>query len=80
MPIKSYIAIPKAGQQQKLQKSLESYEEVHVEPSENRDVIVLVTDTKSEKEDKELFNELKTLEEIQMITLVSAFSDSTKTS
>ena len=75
MPIKSYIAVPKDGRRDALIDKLKEIERVHADPSENRDVVVLVTDTPDEDTDKQLFNTLKELDDIQMITLVSAFSD-----
>jgi nitrate reductase NapAB chaperone NapD len=78
MPIKSYITIPKKGLRDQLLKKLSNFENVEVETSDNRDVLILVTDTSDKVADKELFNELKDLDEVQLISMVSAFSDSTQ--
>ena len=73
MPIKSYLIIPQVGNKKTLLSKLEAFQECEVEPSENRDLIILLTDTEDEARDKILFNQLLQIPEIKHINLVSAF-------
>ncbi len=75
MPIKSYLAIPKEGQKEILQKEISQLDNCEVTSSENKNVLVILTDAGSDKEDKELFKQLNGLENLQLLTLVSAFSN-----
>lgn len=75
MPVKSYLAVPQPGKRQELIKTLENIEGVACESATNKDVIVVVTDTPGEAEDKLLFQQLNELQNIQVLTLVSSFSD-----
>ena len=74
MPIKSYLAIPLKGQKENLQREIDSFPECEVIPSENKEVLVVLTETADEKEDKKLFEKLHALNNLQLLTLVSAFS------
>ena len=75
MPIKSYLAIPKEGQKEQLQKDISQLGDCEVTPSENKNVLVILTETANDKEDKDLFKKLNGLENLQLLTLVSAFSN-----
>ena len=75
MPIKSYLAIPKEGQKETLQQEISQFDSCEVTSSENKNVLVILTDTVSDKEDKKLFSQLNDLENLQLLTLVSAFSN-----
>lgn len=75
MPIKSYILIPHLNQMNALSKKLEGIKEVEIEPSENKQVIVAVTDTPNEDSDKELVTRLEACLELAHLTLVSGFEE-----
>ena len=74
MPIKSYLAVPVTGKRNELISELKKINEVELEASSNKDVIVVLTDTATNMEDKQLVAQLNELESLQLITLVSAFS------
>jgi nitrate reductase NapAB chaperone NapD len=74
MPIKSYLAVPVTGKRDELIRELKKFKEVELEASTNKDVIVVLTDTATNAEDKQLVTRLNELESLQLITLVSAFS------
>lgn len=75
MPIKSYIAIPNSGQKEILRKELSKIKGCEITSAENKDVLVVVTETSSEAEDKKLFKRLNEMKPLQLLTLVAAFSN-----
>ena len=75
MPVKSYLVIPAEGRKEPLKKEIEALQGCEVTPAENRSLLVVLTETESEEEDKALFEKLNTLADLQLLTLVSAFSD-----
>jgi len=75
MPIKSYLAIPREQQKTELENVLSTLPECEIIPSENKDVIVIVTDTPNEKDDSLLFKKINSLDQLDLITLVSAFDN-----
>lgn len=78
MPIKSYLAMPQKGQKTQLLQTINSIAECEVIPSENKNVLVVITETLDDKQDKKLFQQLNSLPELQMLTLVAAFSNNTE--
>jgi len=75
MPIKSYITFPQPGKKHKLIEILKSTLHCDVLPAENKNVLVLVTDTKNEKQEELLQQTISKIEEIDHLTLVSGFKD-----
>ena len=75
MPIKSYLAIPGDGQKETLLEEINRMASCEAMPSDNKDVLVVLTETATDEEDKALFKKLNSLENLQLLTLVSAFSD-----
>ena len=75
MPVKSYLVIPLEGQKEKLLAELAKLPSCETLPAENKDVLVVVTDTPNEEEDKKLFNQLTLLSGLKHLNLVSAFSE-----
>lgn len=73
MPIKSYIIIPQSEQKQVLMDEIESLEGCEIHPAENQDVLVLVTDTETEREDKALLERIESNRSIKHISLVSGY-------
>jgi len=73
MPVKSYLVIPKSGQKQHLVNELEAVPSCSVLPAENKDVIVLVTDTTSKEKENELMGQLENNILIESLSLVSGF-------
>ena len=74
MPIKSYLLFPHIGKSSMLQKSLSTRKGCDVYPADNKDVLVLVTDTSSEQEDEALFLALQLEEGLHHINLISGFT------
>lgn len=75
MPTKSYLAIPKEGKKEILLQDLAQLASCEVISSENKNVLVLLTETLNDQEDKMLFNSINNMENLQLLTLVSAFSN-----
>ncbi len=73
MPIKSYILHCKEDKKEKLLKELLSFSNCEVIPAQNKDVIILVSDTDTEESDKELYNKLVELQDLKHLSLVSGF-------
>ncbi|MBX2947470.1 MAG: hypothetical protein KF725_16700 [Cyclobacteriaceae bacterium] len=74
MPVKSYLVFPIAGAVAQVIEKLQSFNHCEVLPADNREVIVLVTDSDSEKEDEQFLEALKGDTSIQHISLISGFS------
>ncbi|UTW63918.1 hypothetical protein KFE98_07210 [bacterium SCSIO 12741] len=75
MPVKSYLAIPAAGGKDKLLQELNNMKECDASPADNKDVVVLLTETENETEEKALQQKLEEMDSIKLLTLVSAFSE-----
>jgi len=73
MPIKSYILHCKEEKKEQLLIKLQKLTNCEVIPAQNKEVIVIVTDTKSEEKDKELYNKLLEMQELKHMSLVSGF-------
>ncbi len=73
MPIKSYLVHPMDGQKDQLIQKLEKIPFCELNPSINEDIIVLVTDTSSVAEEKELEQKFEAISEIKNMALVSGF-------
>ncbi len=73
MPIKSYILHCKDFKKKELLLELQTLQQCEVIPAKNHDIIVLVTDTQSEFEDKELYNSLLKLKNLKHLSMVSGF-------
>ncbi len=70
--------MPQKGQKTQLLQTINSIAECEVIPSENKNVLVVITETLDDKQDKKLFQQLNSLPELQMLTLVAAFSNNTE--
>ncbi len=74
MPIKSYLAHPIKGKKEVLLKALKSFNNCDVIPSENKELLIVVTDTQTIEEDKRLKEKLDTIESLKFLSLVSGFN------
>jgi len=79
MPIKSYLIQSLPGKKKDLQEEISAISECEVTPSENKDLLIVVTETMDEKADRLIFDRLNALENSQLLTLVSAFSNNLAT-
>ena len=78
MPVFSYIAIPKRGEKQRLCTELSGLTHCQVIPSDNQDVVVLITDTPDEPTEHDLQKSLKELQSLQSLSLAFGYDDNTK--
>jgi len=69
MPILSYLVLPQAGAMEQLCTNLSAMEYCEIIPSDNEEVVVLVTDTPDDKTEKTLQKTLKTLPSLQSISM-----------
>lgn len=73
MPIKSYLVHTTESEKAELTHILKSTRGCEVNPSTNASVLVLVTDTASLEEEKQLENTLNNMPQIKNMALVSGF-------
>lgn len=73
MPIKSYILIPNDNQLSQLANEIAQLQGCNVHPAENKEVLVLVTETESEEKDKALLGQIESNRHLQHISLVAGF-------
>ena len=74
MPIKSYLVHTRTGRHAEAADQLAALPGCTVAPAENRDVLVLVTDTASEGAETALRLRVENIEAVSAVTLVSAFA------
>ncbi|CAM1366950.1 Periplasmic nitrate reductase chaperone NapD [Tenacibaculum litoreum] len=74
MPIKSYLAHPHDGKKEELIKALSSLNECEVIPAENKDVLVVVTETETKAEEEILKQKLETISSLKLLAMVSGFN------
>lgn len=75
MPIFSYLAYPVQGAKQTLMKDLNSIAHCETIPSDNEDILVLITDTPNEDEEKELQKKLKQINSLQSLGMTFGHGD-----
>lgn len=74
MPIKSYLAHPHENRKDELVAELSRFENCVIIPAENKDVLVVVTETKDDTEDETLKEKIETIESLKLFALVSGFN------
>ena len=72
MPIKSYLAYPARGRTEQAAEALLALPGCFVLPAENKDLLILVTDTATEADETVLEAQLAGLDSLQGLALVSA--------
>ncbi len=75
MPVFSYLVYPKAGAKENLRKELAQLHHCEVLPSDNEEVLVLVTDTPDETVEKELKKQLGQLPSLQSLGMTFGHMD-----
>jgi len=75
MPVCSYLAYPARGAKNELAKELSALRYCEVTPSENEEVLLLVTDTPDEKEEKALQDTLKNIKSLQSLGMTFGHMD-----
>ena len=76
MPITSYLAHARPGQREALALRLGAISECSVLPAENRDVVLLITDTTDAESEERLQQRLRKIEELTCLAMVFAHGDS----
>lgn len=74
MPIKSYLAHPLEGKKEVLQQAISLLNGCEIIPAENKDVLVVITETKDDAEDKKLKETIETIKSLKLLALVSGFN------
>ena len=75
MPVLSYLAYPEPGKKSSLLEKLTAFPECEVIPAENRDLLILVTDTSGPEAEENLQRNLGGLKELHALAMVSGFED-----
>ena len=75
MPVFSYLAYPAIGEKEKLIDDLNNLAYCNVTPAENRDVLILVTDTPDEQTEKTLQKKLSELPSLQSFNMTFGHVD-----
>ena len=73
MPIKSYLAHPHNGKKGTLIKAISQLSNCDVIPAENKDLLIVVTDTNDKIEDEQLKEKLEALDSLKLLAMVSGF-------
>ena len=73
MPIKSYLAHPHEGKKAVLIDALSNLENCEVIPAENKDLLILVTDTNNRLEEEYLKEKIEAVESLKLLAMVSGF-------
>ena len=74
MPIKSYLAHPHQGKKMELYQTLSGLSKCEVIPAENKDLLILVTDTDSSSEEDRLQEKLQAIDSMKLLAMVSGFN------
>ncbi len=74
MPIKSYLAHPHSGKKEELIQALSSIEQCEIMPAQNKDVLILITETEDKVEEAILKEKLDTIESLKLLAMVSGFN------
>lgn len=78
MPIKSYLAHPHDGKKDNLTEALSALEYCEVIPAENKNLLIVVTETNNLTQDEELKETIEAIGSLKLLALVSGF-DTPKT-
>ncbi|GAA4296046.1 hypothetical protein [Aestuariibaculum suncheonense] len=73
MPIKSYLAHPHKNEKQALINALSGIEKCEVIPSENKDLLIVVTDTDNNLEEDHLKEQIESISSLKLLVMVSGF-------
>lgn len=74
MPIKSYLAHPHEGKKSKLIEDLLKINQCEVIPAQNKEIVVIITDTDSKTEEDNLRAQLDAIDSLKLLAMVSGFN------
>ena len=74
MPIKSYLAHPHEHQKEALVAALTAIENCDIIPAENKDIVVVVTETANKTDDDILKNKIEAISSLKLLVMVSGFN------
>jgi nitrate reductase NapAB chaperone NapD len=75
MPVMSYLAYPVQGRHHELVDTLSTVPGCHVLPADNRELLVLVTDTPNDHAERALQEHLQSVASLACLTLVFGHGD-----
>ncbi len=75
MPIFSFLAYPEKNMKDQLVQDLSHMDYCEVKPSENQDVLILLTDTPDEETNKRLIDIIKELKSLQTLSMTFGHTD-----
>lgn len=75
MPVFSYLAYPKRGAKEQLLKDLVAMDYCEATPADNQEILILVTDTPNEDEEKALQEKLKKLNSLESLGMTFGHVD-----
>jgi len=75
VPVFSYLAYPEQGAKEQLLKDLAALDYCEVTPAENKEVLILVTDTPDEEKEKALQKKLNELKSLQFLGMTFGHTD-----
>ncbi len=74
MPIKSYLAHPHNGKKNELIQALSAIDQCEIVAAQNKEVLVLVTETENKVEEAILKEKLETIDSLKLLAMVSGFN------
>lgn len=74
MPIKSYLAHPHKGKKKELAKELTTINNIEVIVAKNKDLLIVVTDTKNDFEENLIKEKLETIDSLKLLAMVSGYN------
>ncbi len=75
MPIFSYVAIPEKGAIDAMCTDLESLDYCEIIRSDNKNIVILVTDTPNDTTEEKLQKQLKNLPTLQSFNMAFGYND-----
>jgi nitrate reductase NapAB chaperone NapD len=75
MPVFSYLAYPRQGAKQQLIKDLAALDYCETTPADNEEILILVTDTPDEEQEKALQKKLKSLKSLESLGMTFGHVD-----
>lgn len=73
MPIKSYLAHPHEGKKKELTEALSTIEGCEVIPAQNKNLLILVTDTNTKLEEENIKKQIEAIKSLKLLAMVSGF-------